>query len=254
MQHFFGSGAMIVTPTQVANATPIRLAVMQEISTDFSFNVKELHGQKSFAVAIGRGFGKITGTAKSANLSARALAGMMFNPTTAPSTTQVRLAEDETATPVGASYTVIHTTGMKDLGVVNNVTGIQMDKVTVTPTADTQYEVNEGTGTYTFNAGFVDQVQVSYTYTSVIASASTFSIDNQVMGSAPFFKAVLGGLYNQDQSDGTTAPKHWALILNRCLGSKWNFQTKQEDFVVPQFDFSCFADVSGIIGTISFEE
>jgi hypothetical protein len=67
MQVHFGSGALFGTPLQdafgtaVASPTLIKFGVMQDITLDISFDLKELYGQNQFPIAIGRGKGKITG-------------------------------------------------------------------------------------------------------------------------------------------------------------------------------------------------
>ena len=45
-----------------------------------------------------------------------------------------------------------------------------------------------------------------------------------------------------------------SLKLNACTSSKLSLQTKLEDFVIPELDFSCFADATGTVMTWSFAE
>lgn len=40
--------------------------------------------------------------------------------------------------------------------------------------------------------------------------------------------------------------------FNNCTSSKLGFGTKLEDFVMPEFDFSVFADAAGNVATWSF--
>ena len=42
--------------------------------------------------------------------------------------------------------------------------------------------------------------------------------------------------------------------VKTCTSSKLTFGTKLEDFVGPEFDFSCFADASGTVMSWSFSE
>jgi hypothetical protein len=253
MQHFFGTGGLVATSTASGAQTPRKFGVLQDISLECSFNIKELHGQKAFAVAIGRGMGKVTCKAKTGTLDARALSDLIFTPTATPTTTQRIVVEDEVGTPASATYTVANTTGFADLGVVNSSTGIPLVKITGTVAADNEYKVSAG-GVYTFNTGFVTPCFITYSYTATITEKSNLVVDNQIMGKAPFFAAVLHGVYDQVGSSGTTVQKNWYIKLPGCMASKWSIQTKQEDFMIPEFEFSAFADASGTIMEVSFEE
>ena len=79
----FGAGKLIATPTMdatgnaVANPTPVTVAVLQDVSVDFDYETKTLHGSQQFPVAVGRGKGKITWKAKSGDFSGSML-GSLF--------------------------------------------------------------------------------------------------------------------------------------------------------------------------------
>lgn len=253
MQYFFGTGAIYATSNKAGTNTPRKFGALQELMVDFAYNIKELYGQNQYPLAIGRGFAKVTGKAKAANFNAAMLADLFFNPTVAPSTTQTSLVEDEKRTVASTTTIANNTTGFKDLGVIDNTTGLPMTKVASAP-AIGQYSVNEATATYTWNASFPTEVLLGYTFTATVVGSSSFSIDNQKLGIAPFFAVQVGGEYQQPGAGGTTTAKQWSLKLNQCMAQKWSLQTKQEDFVVPEFDFVAFADASGIIGLLSFEE
>jgi hypothetical protein len=254
MQHFFGTGAMVATSTASGTQTPRKMAALQDISAEFSFNIKELHGSKAFPIAIGRGMGKISCKAKYASLDARALGDLIFTPTATPTTTQRILVEDEVGTTGTAAYTAANVTGFEDLGAINASTGEAFTKIATggTPAAG-EYKVSS-VGVYTFVSGFTGDVMVTYSYTATISNKSKLIIDNQVMGAAPYFTAVLAGKFNQVGSGGTTTQKDWYLKLYACVASKWSIQTKQEDFMIPEFDFSAFAGADGNIAELSFEE
>ena len=55
-QYGFGSGVVFAVPltnaqgNPLASGTPVRFGVLQDVSVDFSFTNKELHGQNQFEV------------------------------------------------------------------------------------------------------------------------------------------------------------------------------------------------------------
>ena len=85
---------------------------------------------------------------------------------------------------------------------------------------------------------------ITYTYT-ITGAGQKFTVANQLIGATPTFQALF---YTTFQGQAVT------LQLNNCTSSKLSFGTKLEDFVIPEFDFSCFADVSGNVMTWSFAE
>jgi len=74
----FGSGVLLGTRTDVANATPVNFGLVQEVQLDLQFTAKELYGQYQFPVAIARGQGKATGKAKMAQISGLAFNNLFF--------------------------------------------------------------------------------------------------------------------------------------------------------------------------------
>ena len=106
-----------------------------------------------------------------------------------------------------------------------------------------QYSV--AAGVYTFNSGDAGKaVLVNYTYT-ISSAGQKFTVVNQLLGTTPTFQAVF---YTTFQGQAIS------LKLNNCTSNKLSFQTKLEDFTMPEFDFSCFADASGNVMTWSFAE
>lgn len=244
MQFAFGSGVFWGTPLMdasgnaIANPTPVQLGVMQDISIDISFDTKELYGQSQFPVAVGRGKGKMAGKAKVAQLSAVALNSLIFGQTLTAGKTddyydvigQVIPATPFTITIVPpASGTFAY-----DLG-VRNANGLPMQRVAASP-ATGQYTVSN-IGVYVFataDAGNTVFISYQYTSTSLIAQRST--VKNVLMGAAPFFKGDLYVPY---------AGKSMIVTIPQCLSSKFTMATKQDDFMIPEFDFSGFADAAG---------
>jgi hypothetical protein len=245
-QYSFGSGTLWGVRTDVLNSTPQMFGVLQEVSIDMSGNIKELFGQYQFPVAVGRGTTKVTGKAKFAKIQG-ALYNTLFFGGTLTASAQLKTANAEAGTIPAASgpYTITVTNGatwVDDLGVVFALTGLPLTKIASggTPTTG-QYCCTTG-GVYTFAAADTTLgVQISYTYT--VASAGTKTVvSNQLLGTSPIFMCNLSALWNNNQLN---------IKLHQCVANKLTFATKLEDFVIPEFDFGCFADSSGNIMTIS---
>ncbi len=100
-------------------------------------------------------------------------------------------------------------------------------------------------GVYTLAAADAGKaLLLNYTYT-VAAGGQRFAVTNQLTGTTPTFQA---------QFFTTFQGQAVSLKLNACTASKLSMQTKLEDFVIPEFDFSCFADPTGTVMTWSFAE
>lgn len=241
----FGSGSFWGVNT-TANSTPAKFAALQGISVDLGFSTKELFGQHNFPITVARGAGKITCKASTATFQARAFNDLFFN-STLQSGNKVVVALDEAGTVPSPSgpYTITvanSVTWASDLGVIDRATGSLMQKVASAP-ATGQYSV--AAGVYTFAAADAAKaVLISYQY-NVVSGGSTIIIAQQLIGSAPKFKTVLSTRYDGQQID---------LQLNACVATKLSFATKQEDFAMPDFEFSCFADDSGEVGRWIFPD
>ncbi len=104
----------------------------------------------------------------------------------------------------------------------------------------------DANGVYTFGAGDANKsIKASYAYTGNAATANQFTIQNQLLGLSPFFKAVFSV---------TRSGKVFTAVFNKCVGTKLSFATKLEDFMIPEFDFSIMADDGGNVGTMSVTE
>jgi hypothetical protein len=133
-------------------------------------------------------------------------------------------------------------TFVDDDGVLYAASGLPLTKVGSAPGAG-QYSV--ASGVYTFNSADAGKnVLTSYTYT-LSGSGQKLTVTNQLLGTTPTFQALF---YTTFQAQAVT------LKLNNCTSSKLSFHSKLEDFVLPEFDFSCFADAAGNVMTWSFAE
>jgi hypothetical protein len=241
----FGSGVLYGVPTAgnlAANPTPYKFGVLQEAHVNFKGDLKKLYGQKQFPVAKARGKIDVSVKAKLAVLDPNMLNQLFF---AQPSTAGITLvADDEAATvpsPSGPyTVTVANSTNFAaDYGVRDAATGQQYTKVAAAPTAG-QYSVS-GAGVYTFaSADSGKAVLISYTYTAS-SRGSTTTLNNQLMGHAPEFRALL---YN------TFRGKFFGLDLFSCTASEIGVPTKQEDFWMVDFNFDAATDASDTLGKL----
>ena len=240
----FGSGTLWGVNV-ASGSTPAKFAVLQSVSVDIGFSTKELFGQHNFPITVARGTGKIGLKASTASFQARAFNELFFNNTIATGKTAVALDEAGTIPSPSGPYTITVANSAQfnsDLGVIDKATGSLLAKVASAP-ATGQYSV--AAGVYTFAAADAGKpVLISYQY-NVAANGSKIVIAQQLLGTAPKFKAVLSTKYDGQQLD---------LQLNACVATKLSFATKQEDFAMPDFEFSAFADDSGTVGEWNFPD
>lgn len=252
MQLGFGSGVLVGTAltdasgNAIANPTPIQFGVLQECSVDFSFDIKELFGQYQFPVAVGRGKGKITGKAKFAQMNGLTMNSLFFGQTLVAGILSEVIDTVGTAiptTPFQITPTVPSSgTWTVDLGVIGP-NGLPYKRVASAPTTG-QYSV--AAGVYTFAAADVGLiVKISYQYTATSTVAQKLTVNNVLMGQAPQFRADLYMPFNG---------KNFVLTLPANISSKLSIATKLDDFLVPEFDFSGFADANNNIAYIGLSE
>ena len=239
-EYHFGSGVLIGTPltnasgTAIANGTPVQFGALQDITLDFSFDVKELYGSLQFPLSVGRGKGKATGKAKMAQINGSLLNSLFFGQTLIGSGVSDVIDTTGVAIPI-SPYQITPTAPNAgvwsvDLG-VKNASGLPMTKVASAPVTG-QYSVSAGV--YTFAAADTTlTVFISYQYTYASTTAQNQVISNVLMGQAPTFQAEF---YT------TFGGKNMTPTLLQCVGTKLSFATKLDDFTIPEFDFSMFAN------------
>ncbi len=246
MQLMYGSGSLFGTRTDIANPTPVQFGVIQDVQIDFSFSTKELMGQYQAPIAVARGAMKITGKTKAATIRGRAFNDIFFGQTLSPGQQATALNEGPTAIPASPySITVANSmTFVADLGVINAATGIPMVAVASAPAAG-QYSL--AAGVYTFSSADEASgisVQISYTYT-IASTGNRIVAANQLMGAAPAFQVSLYGTYQGKQA---------TMVLPQCVSTKLSLAFKNEDFMIPEFDFSAYANEAGTFFDISTVE
>jgi len=230
----FHSGSLFA---KSANATPIQVATLQEVSFDFKASNKELFGENQFAEAIGRGNVKISGKAKTGRFNGALLNQVFFAQPGAAIVNQAKLLVlDEAGTVATAANFA------EDLGVQLASTGEPYTRVASAPAAK-QYAVNETTGVYTFNTSENGlAMRISYLHKTTAAGAGTVNINNQAAGEAPTFRAVFSQRFQT---------RTITLILNAVVSESLGFAFKAEDFAMPEFAFAAQADSLGSVGELS---
>lgn len=257
----FGSGLLWGTPltdntgAAVANPTPVLFGALQDASLDFSFDSKMLSGQNSFPLAVGRGKGKITGKAKFGQISGALVSSLFFGSGSTSSILQNNY--DTTGILIPATpFTITASTSLTlttipipssgtwaaDLG-VRNANNVSMTRVASGPTTG-QYTVAAGVYVFaTADAGL--QVFIDFAYTATSTVAKKIAINNVVMGAAPTFRCDFSNNYQG---------KFQTVSLFACISSKLSISTKNDDFLIPEFDFDAFANAAGQIGTLALAE
>lgn len=255
MQLTFGAGEFFAVPLSdasgnaIVNPTPIRIGAMQEMSLDFSGDLKELYGSKQFALAVARGKVKTTGKFKGAQIHGAALNSLFFGTGVTAGTMHALSIDDVGAVIPATPFTITVTppnsgTMVDDLGVLDS-NAVPMTRVASAP-ATGQYSY--ATGVYTFaTADTGKKVYISYRYSYTLASAKRIALTNVAMGQTPTFKA-----YMQTVFQGKRA----LVMLESVSSTKLQLlSTKQDDFSVPSVDFSAQADASGTtLGDIYVQE
>ena len=237
----FAAGVMIGTSLTANPPTPRRFGILQDATLDFSADLKELYGQKRYAIALAPGKTKVSIKAKFASVRGALFNDMYFGAATTPAT-QTLFADSEAGTiPSSTAYTVTVSNSAKwltDQGVYYALTGQPFTRVSSAPAVG-QYSV--AAGVYTFAAADASTaVYTSYTYSST--SGLMIPITNLAMGAGPAFSIVLSQPF-----DGRQATYQF----NNCQAAKLSLPTKQDDFTIPEMDFMIAADAAGNIGFIN---
>lgn len=241
-QYLFGAGKIHVTPIQdvygnpITNGTPVEVGVVQSVSVDISYDLKELYGRGQFAVDAARGKGSIKCKATMGRINGALLNSIFFGGVLSEGgITAVAQTINGEVIPVGGIVTpTVPNTGtfVKDLGVTDGK-AIPMKRVASAPAAG-QYSVDEATGAYTFAAGDVAKtVFISFKYSATVAGAKSGLVNNLDMGYTPEFAVDLMRDYKG---------KFMGMEFFRCVSNKLAFSSKQDDYDLPEFEFQPMAD------------
>jgi hypothetical protein len=241
VQSVFGTGNLWATPAG-ANPTPVRFGTLQDVGVDFSFDFKMLYGGFQFPVEQARGKGKIDIKATIGRVDPIMFNQVYFGMT--PTAGETLSSVDETSAIPTTPFQITVANGAtfsRDLGVFDANTGKWLTRVATAP-ATGQYSVVIATGVYTFAAADVAHVvRISYTY-GAVATGSTFTLTNQLLGSGPVFSLQLVNIF-----------KGKSLFMNfpAVQSSKLAMPLKLDDFSLPNFDMSAQDDGAGNLFTMS---
>lgn len=242
----FGVGVMVARTLTDAKGIllPVpqsfRLGILQDISTDFSFEKKQLYGSGQLPVDTGRGKATLTFSAKSADIKMAALAALHFG---IPPTTGYNgpVIDESHVVPATGPYTLTMAppntgTFVTDLG-VRDTNGNDYAAVAAGPITG-QYTVTSG-GVYTFAAADEGKaLLVSYEYASS-TSGIIVPLTNQLMGYSPTFSVIL---LNDTKGSKLT------LKLNSCTSDKLSVPFKNDDYAIADFGFTAQDDGTGTAG------
>lgn len=253
----FGAGdlyARAITDIQgnrLPVATPVRIMGLQEFGLDVQTELKEFHGQGRFALATAQGKAKISGKIKGALINGATLNGLVFGQAMATGTMKAIYA-DETGSkiPSSTAYNITPPPPQsgrfaEDLGVLD-ADGKTMIKVASTPTTG-QYSVTTA-GVYTFaEADKGKTVYISFAYTYTVRDAKKIPLTNVSMGDNATFALFYVGKYKGKRA--------MVELLSVTAGKLTLFGSKNDDFSVPELDFSASADDTGFnVGSIWLQE
>ena len=245
----FGPGALFITRTDVANATPVNIGYAQEFQYDEAAETKQLYGQNQYPLVAARGTIKATGKMKAAEISGIALNSAMWGGTFVAGQILGVLNAAETV-PASSTYTVTITppnSGVfnEDLGVLYAATGLPLTKV-ASVSAVGQYSVVVSTGVYTFDSGDASAaILISYAY-SLSTGGQTMTVANQPIGFNPTFQLD----YFSSLNNGNP----YYVRFFSCIASKLSRAHKLTDFMMPEIDFDFFANSAGNVYETSFPQ
>lgn len=135
---------------------------------------------------------------------------------------------------------------VEDAGVMGEDGTAYIKVASGAPTAG-QYTVSN-TGLYTFHESAKGKtVFISFAYTQTMPSAKKIELSNMAMGNTPTFK-----LKYLTQFKGKKALLELESVTSGKLGL---FSTKNDDFSVPEIDFTASTDEAGFkVGTLWIQE
>lgn len=243
-QYVFGTGQLYATP--IGGGAPLRIGALQDVSVEFSGDVKQLFGQYQFPLDVARGKTKIEGKIGTGNIDVSAFNQLFFGQTVTNNSQKVQAINEAATIPATPGpYTVTAANAADfylDLGAYLVSTGQALRQVSGAP-ADGEYSVNVATGVYTFNAAQQGAaILLNYIYDSTTAGSGTLNINNQLMGVTPKFQIVASQTYNSQT---------FTMCLYSVVADKLSLPLKQDDYLVSEISYQAQANSANQIGFIS---
>lgn len=238
-QYVFGTGQLYATP--VGGGAPLRFGALQDVSVDFSGDIKQLFGQYQFALDTARGKTKVEWKAATGNIDVEAFNQIFFGGTVAANDELVQVFNEAGSIPATPFQVTVANAAdfYMDLGVTFALTGVPLKQVASAP-ATGEYSV--AAGVYTFAAAdTLLDVLISYLYETG-DSGGSLEITNQLMGSTPKFQLVLSQLY-----DGKT----FTLILYSNVADKLSLPLKQDDYLIGELSGQSMANEANLVGRMT---
>lgn len=241
-QYMFGTGQLFATP--VGGGNPLRIGALQDVSIEFSGDIKQLYGQYQFPLDVARGKTKIEGKIGTANIDVGAFNQLFFGGTVTNNAEKKQVVNEAGAVPATPFQITVANAAdfFMDLGVTDVLTGNPLKQVASGPTTG-QYSVNSGTGVYTFAAADTGKaVLINYIYDATTAGSGSLTIGNNLMGSTPKFQLVASQIYNG---------KQFLLMLYSCTADKLSLPLKQDDYTISEISYQAQANDANQIGFLS---
>lgn len=239
-QYVFGTGQLYAMP--VGGGAPLRFGALQDVSVDFSADMKTLYGQYQFPLDVARGKAKIEYKASTGNIDVTAYNQLYFGGTVT-SNNEMKQAQNEAGTIPTTPFQLTAANGatfIMDLGVYDVLTGQPLKQVAANP-ATGQYTVSNA-GVYTFAAADTGKaVLLNYLYSGA-TTGGVLQQNNSLMGVQPRFQLVLTQTYNGQA---------FTMILYSAASDKLSLPFKQDDYLVSELSGQAFADPAGRVFKMS---
>ena len=250
MQLSFGPAVMWGerTDTTGSGIGPRQFGLAQGVDLSIAFTSKELYGQEQFPAALARGQGKVTGKVKVPRINVRLYSDIFFGLTASVGKHTVSQYEAAVVPAVPPFQIAVanNATFADDLGVFYANSGDAFNRVT-TPASAADYTVNLASGVYTFSAADASQaVRISYRYV-VGNSGYNVLVTNQVQGTTPYFKMTIFQKVSPGAPGAGAQTLPWTVYLPACHSNSFTIPTAQDAWTMSDFDFSAFADPSGLV-------
>jgi hypothetical protein len=240
-QFVFGTGQLFATP--VGGGAPLRFGALQDVSVDFSGDIKQLFGQYQYALDTARGKTKIEWKASTGNIDVEAFNQIFFGETVDTGNQLVQVINEAASVPAMTPFTVTVTHGadfVMDLGVYTAADATPFKQVASAPAAG-EYTVSTA-GVYTFNATDAGTALLFNYLWEDAATGGSLDISNQLMGNTPKFQLVLSQIY-----DGST----FTLLLYSNVADKLSLPLKQDDYLIAELSGQSMADAANRVARIT---